>query len=160
MKLLHPPLYIYIHLSHAQKGLPQTVTVPQPSLRYPWRFLPRQVGNPEPPPPSFTHPQNAMHLCTSRSHHTFLVLPCRVPSRFVFNPLWQAWNCALSFALDDHTKSFRRNQRTQWRCTNVPALHLPWHVALLVTETTAFYCNAYTESSIGGIKKKEFGKDG
>ncbi|MEQ2191093.1 hypothetical protein XENOCAPTIV_020691 [Xenoophorus captivus] len=40
-QLLHPPIY----LSHAQKVLPQTVTVPQPYLRFPWRFLPHQVGN-------------------------------------------------------------------------------------------------------------------
>lgn len=39
-QLFHPPLY----LSHAQKMLPQTVTVPRPYLRLPWRSLHPQVG--------------------------------------------------------------------------------------------------------------------
>lgn len=72
-----------IILSHAQKVLPQTVTVPCPYLRFPWRFLHPQVGNPDAP---FHFPRNVSFFCTSHSHHVFVWC---VPSRFFssFNSL-------------------------------------------------------------------------
>lgn len=60
-QLFHPPLY----LSHAQKVLAQTVMVPRPYLRFPWRFLHPQVGNPH---ASSTCPR----MCHSFSHHTHI----------------------------------------------------------------------------------------
>lgn len=63
-QLFHPPLY----LSRAQKILPQTVMVPHPYLRLPWRFLHPQVGK--------THsPFMCPRMCPSRvglvCHHVF-----------------------------------------------------------------------------------------
>lgn len=60
-QLFHPPLY----LSHAQKVLRQTVTVPCPYLRFPWRFLHPQVGNPDAP---FTCPR----MFRSFAHHIYI----------------------------------------------------------------------------------------
>lgn len=72
-QLFHPPLY----LSHAQKVLPQTLTVPRPYLRFPWRFLHPQVGKPHSP---FT----CSRMCRSFPHytHTTCGFWC-VPSLFV-----------------------------------------------------------------------------
>lgn len=83
-QLFHPPLY----LSHAQKVLAQTVMVPRPYLRFPWRFLHPQVGNPH---ASSTCPR----MCHSFSHHTHITCwfgVCHHVS-FALISLWEVWNC-------------------------------------------------------------------
>lgn len=73
-QLFHPPIY----LSHAQKVLAQTVMVPCPYLRFLWRFLHPQVGNPY---AHFTCPRMCHSFFRSLSHH---VLVWCVPSPFFF----------------------------------------------------------------------------
>lgn len=78
-QLFHPPLY----LSHAQKMLPQTVTVPCPYLRLPWRSLHPQVGKTHSP---ITRPRMCPITCWFG-----------VPSRFVLFFLVH-WMCERSKA--------------------------------------------------------------
>lgn len=57
-----------VYLSHVQKVLPQKVTVLHPYLRFPWRFLHRQVGN------NGWNPQKPCSLPPLTFHRIFWVL--------------------------------------------------------------------------------------
>lgn len=107
-QLFHPPLY----LSHAQKILPQTVMVPRPYLRLPWRFLHPQVGKTHSP---ITYPR----MCPSR-----VGLVCHHVLRFSFSVRWMCERSEAMFLYKLHSTRCKHIKITY--CAHIYMLvHLP-----------------------------------
>lgn len=119
-QLFCPPLY----LSHAQKILPQTVTVPCPYLRLPWRFLHPQVGKTHSPIP-------CPRMCPSRvglvCHHVLCFF-------FFFCSLnvWAFWSHVYLIEIAQHTMN--KDTKITY-CAHIHMLvHLPAFALMVCTQ--------------------------